>query len=65
AMALDNADIRLLRLFMTIVEAGGFAAQFDRAPYRPGVVAGGLICAPDEASWTALHDAFLGSDPVI
>ncbi len=25
-MALDNADIRLLRLFMTIVEAGGFAA---------------------------------------
>ncbi|MGQ3028986.1 MAG: LysR family transcriptional regulator, partial [Ferrovibrionaceae bacterium] len=25
-MALDTADIRLLRLFMTIVEAGGFAA---------------------------------------
>lgn len=25
-MAVDNADIRLLRLFMTIVEAGGFAA---------------------------------------
>ncbi len=25
-MPLDGSDIRLLRLFMTIVEAGGFAA---------------------------------------
>jgi fructose-1,6-bisphosphatase/inositol monophosphatase family enzyme len=36
-------------------EAGGYAAQFDGAPYRPTVTTGGLICAPDEASWNALR----------
>ncbi|MBX5453372.1 MAG: inositol monophosphatase [Acidobacteriia bacterium] len=40
-------------------EAGGFSAQFDGGPYRPHVTTGGLICAPDEASWQALHQALL------
>jgi fructose-1,6-bisphosphatase/inositol monophosphatase family enzyme len=41
-------------------EAGGYSAQFDGTQYRPTVIAGGLICAPDIASWQALHDALLG-----
>jgi fructose-1,6-bisphosphatase/inositol monophosphatase family enzyme len=40
-------------------EAGGHAAQFDGAPYRPTVTTGGLICAPDAASWQALRAALL------
>ena len=35
-------------------EAGGFSAQFDGTPYRPGQVKGGLVCAPDEACYAAL-----------
>jgi fructose-1,6-bisphosphatase/inositol monophosphatase family enzyme len=38
-------------------EAGGYAAKFDGSAYVPGDVSGGLICAPDDASWTALHAA--------
>ena len=37
-------------------EAGGWSAQFGGAPYRPEVTTGGLICAPDRASWEALHE---------
>lgn len=40
-------------------EAGGYSAQFDAQPYRPTVTTGGLICAPDAASWQALCDALL------
>lgn len=40
-------------------EAGGFSARFDGSPYRPGVAAGGLICAPDEAAWEAVRAALL------
>lgn len=40
-------------------EAGGYAARFDGAPYRPGHIDGGLICAPDQTSWQVLHDALL------
>ncbi|MBV9735569.1 MAG: inositol monophosphatase [Acidisphaera sp.] len=40
-------------------EAGGFSAQFDGTPYRPGVTSGGLLCAPDEAGWLALRAALL------
>jgi fructose-1,6-bisphosphatase/inositol monophosphatase family enzyme len=40
-------------------EAGGYAARFDGSPYHPTVTAGGLICAPDRASWSALHQALL------
>jgi fructose-1,6-bisphosphatase/inositol monophosphatase family enzyme len=40
-------------------EAGGFSAQFDHLPYRPNVTRGGLICAPDEASFHLLREALL------
>ena len=40
-------------------EAGGYAAAFDGSPYRSTRVDGGLIAAPDKASWQALHDALL------
>ena len=38
-------------------EAGGYSAHFDGTPYRPTDLSGGLICAPDEASWRAARDA--------
>ncbi len=41
-------------------EAGGYAALFDGTPYRPTITSGGLICAPDRASWQALKDGLLG-----
>jgi fructose-1,6-bisphosphatase/inositol monophosphatase family enzyme len=40
-------------------EAGGYAARFDGSPYRPTATGGGLIAAPDEASWRALRAALL------
>ena len=43
-------------------EAGGHAARLDGSAYRPGSTEGGLICAPDRASWSALRDALFGSD---
>jgi fructose-1,6-bisphosphatase/inositol monophosphatase family enzyme len=39
------------------VEAGGYAAGLDGRPYSPSVFDGGLICAPDRASWEALRAA--------
>lgn len=41
-------------------EAGGYARRFDGTAYRPSVVEGGLLLAPDAASWTALAEALLG-----
>jgi fructose-1,6-bisphosphatase/inositol monophosphatase family enzyme len=41
-------------------EAGGFSARFDGTPYRPTETEGGLICAPDRASWQLLRNALLG-----
>ena len=41
-------------------EAGGFTAMLDTSPYKPGAAAAGLICAPDEESWTALRAALFG-----
>jgi fructose-1,6-bisphosphatase/inositol monophosphatase family enzyme len=41
-------------------EAGGYAAAFDGSPYRATGTAGGLIVAPDKASWQALRDTLLG-----
>lgn len=35
-------------------EAGGFSAHIDGTPYRPEHLSGGLICAPDRASWEQL-----------
>ncbi|CAH2399844.1 inositol monophosphatase family protein [Mesorhizobium escarrei] len=36
-------------------EAGGYAARFDGSTYRPSDVGGGLLVAPDEASWRELR----------
>jgi fructose-1,6-bisphosphatase/inositol monophosphatase family enzyme len=40
-------------------EAGGYSAHFDGTPYAPTHLAGGLICAPDEASWQLARHALL------
>ncbi|MBU6396987.1 MAG: inositol monophosphatase [Rhodospirillales bacterium] len=40
-------------------EAGGYAKHFDGSDYLPSETGGGLLLAPDEASWTALADALL------
>jgi fructose-1,6-bisphosphatase/inositol monophosphatase family enzyme len=40
-------------------EAGGHSARFDGSDYRPTHRDGGLICAPDRASWEALRAALL------
>lgn len=41
-------------------EAGGHSARFDGSPYRPEHRGGGLLMAPDAASWQLLRDQFLG-----
>ena len=41
-------------------EAGGYAARLDGTGYTPTETGGGLICAPDRASWDALRGALLG-----
>ena len=41
-------------------EAGGYAARLDGSAYSPASVEGGLIVAPDQASWTLLRDALFG-----
>ena len=41
-------------------EAGGFSAKFDGSPYRPTDTGGGLLLAPDAASWEALREALIG-----
>jgi fructose-1,6-bisphosphatase/inositol monophosphatase family enzyme len=40
-------------------EAGGYSAHFDGKPYRPEHTVGGLICAPDQASWELVRNALL------
>jgi fructose-1,6-bisphosphatase/inositol monophosphatase family enzyme len=40
-------------------EAGGYARHFDGSEYLPSAVDGGLLLAPDAASWEALADAIL------
>ncbi len=40
-------------------EAGGHGARFDGRAYTPGITTGGLICAPDVASWHTLRAALL------
>lgn len=40
-------------------EAGGYARHFDGSAYRPSVIEGGLLLAPDEASWKALANALM------
>ncbi|HEY0183902.1 MAG TPA: inositol monophosphatase family protein, partial [Rhodopila sp.] len=41
-------------------EAGGYSAHFDGRSYRPAHTIGGLICAPDRASWELVRDGLLG-----
>lgn len=48
----DHAAGWLLHL-----EAGGWSARFDGNAYSPSHITGGLICAPDEASWHTLRAA--------
>ena len=43
-------------------EAGGYTARFDGSPYSPASAEGGLIAAPDRASWQAVHDGLFGPD---
>jgi fructose-1,6-bisphosphatase/inositol monophosphatase family enzyme len=38
-------------------EAGGYSAHFDGTPYKPSHLTGGLLCAPDKASWHEVHEA--------
>ena len=40
-------------------EAGGYAARFDGSEYTVRETQGGLICAPDRASWEALRRGLL------
>lgn len=41
-------------------EAGGYSAHFDGSAYKPAHTVGGLICAPDRASWDAVRDGLIG-----
>jgi fructose-1,6-bisphosphatase/inositol monophosphatase family enzyme len=43
-------------------EAGGFSARLDGSAYTPRETAGGLLLAPDEASWRALHAVLVGNE---
>jgi fructose-1,6-bisphosphatase/inositol monophosphatase family enzyme len=40
-------------------EAGGYARHFDGSEYRPSATGGGLLLAPNEASWNELADTLL------
>lgn len=44
-------------------EAGGFSARFDGSRYAPAQTEGGLILAPDRASWEDLSQTFFGGLP--
>lgn len=40
-------------------EAGGYSAHFDGSEYRPTHTSGGMLYAPDRASWEAVRAALL------
>ena len=40
-------------------EAGGHGARFDGTAYKPSETRGGILLAPDQPSWHALHEALL------
>jgi fructose-1,6-bisphosphatase/inositol monophosphatase family enzyme len=40
-------------------EAGGYAARFDGSVYVPGMIDGGLLCAPSRESFEELRQALL------
>ena len=41
-------------------EAGGYSARLDGSSYRPSHLDGGLLLAPDQASWEAIHRVLVG-----
>ncbi|HWK47338.1 MAG TPA: inositol monophosphatase [Stellaceae bacterium] len=41
-------------------EAGGFSRRLDQSAYSPRHLDGGLLLAPDETSWQALHAVLIG-----
>ncbi|QCG98728.1 inositol monophosphatase [Azospirillum sp. TSA2s] len=41
-------------------EAGGYSALIDGTPYRPGLLKGSILLAPDRDSWQALHGQLFG-----
>lgn len=40
---------------LAYVEAGGHVAKWDRKPYTPGDVTGGILLAADQPTWDAIH----------
>ncbi|WP_207478767.1 inositol monophosphatase family protein [Arenibaculum pallidiluteum] len=44
---------------LMVEEAGGYCARFDGTPYTATTYEGGLLVAPDEASWRLLHENLL------
>jgi fructose-1,6-bisphosphatase/inositol monophosphatase family enzyme len=46
--------------FLLHREAGGYARRFDGSAYRPSETGGGLLLAPDAASWQVLRQVLLG-----
>lgn len=44
-------------------EAGGWSARFDGSEYDAAETTGGLICAPDHESWSAVHAALFQDPP--
>lgn len=45
--------------FLLHREAGGYARRFDGSEYAPSTMEGGLLLAPDAASWEAVAEAVL------
>jgi len=46
--------------WLILTEAGGVARRLDGSAYAPTIHSGGLLAAPDAASWQALHDTLIG-----
>jgi fructose-1,6-bisphosphatase/inositol monophosphatase family enzyme len=44
---------------LLVTEAGGYAARYDGRPYLPSDTGGGLLVAPDPASWQELRKVLL------
>ncbi len=42
-------------------EAGGHSALIDGRAYRPGMMQGGLLSAPDQESWTRIRDEIINA----
>jgi len=44
-------------------EAGGYAARLDGSPYSPRYTEGGILCAADQTTWEAVHEALFRRPP--